>query len=559
MHSVDDTATAPAVDVIPLGGVGEFGMNMMLIASGGTALLVDAGVMFPEPELFGVDLVIPDLSPLDAYQGQIAGLILTHGHEDHIGAVAHVLARVTGPVYGTPFTLALIEPKLQEHGIDAGDRLTPIAPKQTITIGPFRIEFLRVTHSIPDCVALAIHTPAGTIVHTGDFKIDQTPPDGEAFDLHRFAELGAAGVLALFADSTNADRRGYTGSEREVIEGFEEIFSSAPAKIVVAAFSTSIYRHQLLVDLAEQVGRKVAFVGRSLQQNSQIAERLGYLRIPTGVQIRDSDVRDHAPQDVLCLCTGSQGEPLAALPRIAIDDHRHVQLGPDDLVVFSARAIPGNEKAIGRVMNHVARRGAEVIADGDKHIHESGHGSQEELKLILTLIKPRFFVPIHGEYRQLARHARLATRVVPTTRVVMAQDGDVIRFDAEGGRTVDRVAAGRVLIDGTRTGEIADEVLRDRRHLAGDGLVVAVVAINGQTGALEQPPELIARGLAADARQDAMLREAPDLLARAIEDAPREERTDPGLLKERVRVELQRLFRKRAGRRPLVLPVVLEI
>jgi ribonuclease J len=470
-----------------------------------------------------------------------------------------VLDRIDGPVYGTPFTLALIEPRLDEHGIDAHDRLRRIAPRERITVGPFSIEFLRVTHSMPDCVALALHTPAGVIVHTGDFKIDQTPLDGEAFDLHRFAELGAAGVLALFSDSTNSDRRGYTGSERDVLEGFEEIFSSATAKIVVTAFSTSIYRHQLLLDLASQFDRKVAFVGRSLQQTSQIAERLGYLKVPAGTVIRDSEVRDYPSQDVLCICTGSQGEPLAALPRIAIDDHRHVAIGADDSVVFSARAIPGNEKAIGRVMNHLARRGAEIVTDADKHVHVSGHASEEELKLLIALIKPRYFVPIHGEYRQLARHARLAARVSPQTTVLMAEDGDVLRFTASSADRLDKVAAGRVLIDGTRTGEIADEVLRDRRHLAGDGLVVAVVAMNGQTGVLEQAPELIGRGLAVDAKHDAVLREAPELLARAIERTPREERTDPGLLKERIRVELQRLFRKRAGRRPLVLPVVLEV
>jgi ribonuclease J len=554
-----DGARPAPVDVIPLGGLGEFGMNMLLVAYGDTALLVDAGVMFPEPELFGVDLVIPDLSALDTYRGKIAALILTHGHEDHIGAIAHVIGRVSGPIYATRFTLALIEPKLEEHGIDARERLVPVSPRQTVTVGPFRLEFLRVTHSMPDCLAVAIHTPVGTILHTGDFKIDQTPLDGEPFDLHRFAELGAQGVLALLSDSTNADRRGFTGSERDVVEAFEEIFSSAPGKIVVTAFSTSIYRLQLIGDLAGQFGRKVAFVGRGMQQTSQIAERLGYLRLPAGVQIRESDVRDQPAQDVVCLCTGSQGEPLAALPRIAIDDHRHVRLQPSDVVVFSARAIPGNEKAIGRVMNHVARRGADVVSDADRHVHVSGHGSEQELQLVLSLVKPRYFVPIHGEYRQLARHARMAGLVCPGTKVLMAEDGDVIRFDGTGACVAQRVTAGRVLIDGTRTGEIADEVLRDRRHLAGDGLVVPVVAINGQTGALEQPPELITRGLAVDARHEAMLREAPDLLARAIESAPREERTDPGLLKERIRVELQRLFKKRAGRRPLVLPVVLEV
>jgi ribonuclease J len=554
-----DGARPAPVDVIPLGGLGEFGMNMLLVACGDTALLVDAGVMFPEPELFGVDLVIPDLSTLDTYRGKIAALVLTHGHEDHIGAIAHVIGRVSGPIYATRFTLALVEPKLEEHGIDARERLVPVSARQTVMVGPFRLEFLRVTHSMPDCLAVAIHSPVGTILHTGDFKIDQTPLDGEPFDLHRFAELGAQGVLALLSDSTNADRRGFTGSERDVLEAFEEIFSSATGKIVVTAFSTSVYRLQLIADLAGQFGRKVAFVGRGMQQTSQIAERLGHLRLPAGVQIRESDVRDHPAQDVVCLCTGSQGEPLAALPRIAIDDHRHVRLQPSDVVVFSARAIPGNEKAIGRVMNHVARRGADVVSDADRHVHVSGHGSEQELQLVLSLVKPRYFVPIHGEYRQLARHARMAGLVCPGTKVLMAEDGDVLRFDGTGVCVAQRVTAGRVLIDGTRTGEIADEVLRDRRHLAGDGLVVPVVAINGQTGALEQPPELITRGLAVDARHEAVLREAPDILAKAIESAPREERTDPGLLKERIRVELQRLFKKRVGRRPLVLPVVMEV
>jgi ribonuclease J len=553
------TADAPAVEVIPLGGLGEFGMNMLLVACGETAVLIDAGVMFPGPDLFGVDLVIPDLAALGAYRGRIAALVLTHGHEDHIGAVPHVFEHVNGPIYGTRFTLALVEPKLVEHGLDAAGRLVTIAPKQRVTVGPFELEFLRVTHSIPDCVAVAIHTPAGTIIHSGDFKIDLTPPDGEAFDLHRLAELGQAGVLALLADSTNADRAGVTGSERMVVQAFEEIFSSATGKIIVTAFSTSVYRLQILVDLAAQFDRRIAFVGRGMQQTSQIAARLGYLKIPVGLEIRDTDVRDHAPEDVLCLCTGSQGEPLAALPRIAINDHRSVAVNEDDTVVFSARVIPGNEKAVARMMNHLARRGANVIAEDQKRVHVSGHASEEELKLLLSIVKPRYFVPIHGEYRQLARHARLAGQVSPDTSTLMAEDGDVLRFDRDGGRLADRVPAGRVLIDGTRTGEIADEVLRDRRHLAADGLVVPVVAINGRTGALEQPPELITRGLAVNARHEAVFRDAPDVLARAIEAASPEERTDPGLLKERIRIEVQRMFRTRAGRRPLVLPVVMEV
>jgi ribonuclease J len=412
---------------------------------------------------------------------------------------------------------------------------------------------------MPDCLAVAVHTPAGVILHTGDFKIDQTPLDNEPTDLHRLAELGRAGVMALLSDSTNADRRGVTGSERDVIDGFEELVGVAPGKVVVAAFSTSIHRLQILVDMAARHGRKIAFVGRGMQHTSQIATRLGYLRVPAGLQIRESQVRDFDPGDVLCACTGSQGEPMAALPRIAIDDHRHVRLLPGDTVAFSARVIPGNEKAIARVMNHAARRGAEVVTDADRHIHVSGHGSQEELKLVISLVKPRFFVPIHGEYRQLARHAQMARLVSPGTTVVMASDGDVIRFDGEGGRVTGQVRTGRVLIDSARTGEVVDEVLRDRRHLASDGVVVPVVAIDGRSGALEHLPVIIARGLAVDARHDEVLRDAPDVLARAIERAPAEERTDPGLLKELVRTELQRLFKKRVGRRPLVVPVVMEV
>jgi ribonuclease J len=547
----------PPLEIVPLGGVGEFGMNMMVVACGDTAILIDAGVTFPEPELLGVDLVIPDLRPLERFT--ISALVLTHGHEDHIGAVRHVLPHVKGPVYGTPFTLALVENKLDESDQEGRARLVRVKPRERITVGTFTIEFLRVTHSMPDCVALAIETPHGVVIHTGDFKIDQTPLDGEHVDFHRFAQLGAAGVLVLLADSTNVERRGFSGSELDVVDAFEEIFTGAEGKIVVAAFASSIYRMQILVDLAAQFDRQVAFVGRGMVDNSEIAQRLGYLRIPAGVQIRDSEVRSLPAQDVVCVCTGSQGEPQAALPRIAIDDHRHIKLDHDDVVVFSAREIPGNEKAIGRVMNHVARRGADIVYEGARHVHVSGHGSEEELKLMLSLVRPRYFVPIHGEYRQLARHARVAARVSPGTKVILAENGDLIRVDEDGGRIADRVPAGRTLIDGTRSGEVGDEVLRDRRHLAGDGLVVPVVAIGRQSGTLEETPDVITRGFVLDARTEGLLKEIPSLLASTLETASVEERTDPGLIKERIRVDLQRFFRKRSGLRPLVLPVIMEI
>jgi len=548
------------LEVVALGGLGEFGMNMLALTWGETTVVVDAGVMFPDPELLGVDRIIPDLTYLQQ-KGPAAALVLTHGHEDHIGGVPHVLPFVDGPIYATPLTLALVEPKLEEHGID-GRQLIPVRPRDRVTVGPFAIEFIRVTHSMPDCVALAIHTPLGVVVHTGDFKIDQTPIDGEHFDVHRFAELGTAGVLALFADSTNVDRRGFTGSEFEVVDAFEEIFTSAAGKLIVAAFASSIYRMQILVDLAAQFDRKVAFIGRGMMRNSEIAQRLGYLRIPAGVQIRDSDISTYPAQDVLCLATGSQGEPMAALSRIAIDDHRYVKVGPDDTVVLSARSIPGNEKAIGRVINHLARRGADVIYEGIKHVHVSGHGSEEELKLMLTLVRPRFFIPVHGEYRQLSQHARVAARVFagrdPKPAIILAENGDRILFDEAGARLGGKAPVGRVLIDDTRTGEVGDEVLRDRRHLAEDGLVIPVVAINKQTGALEGVPDIITRGFVMENSQ-ALLADAARLLTEVVERASLEERTDQGLIKETLRVELRRFIRKRSGRRPLVLPVIMEI
>ncbi|HTL00719.1 MAG TPA: ribonuclease J [Vicinamibacterales bacterium] len=552
-----------SLDVVPLGGLGEFGMNLMAVTSGDTTFVIDAGVMFAGPELPGVDLLIPDLTYLEQLPTRAAALLLTHAHEDHIGAVPYVWPLIDGPVYGTPLTLELVRPKLEEHGIDPGERLIAVKPRQRVRIGDCEVEFLRVTHSVPDCVALAIHTPAGTIVHTGDFKIDQTPIDGEHFDVHRFAELGSAGVLALFGDSTNIDRKGFTGSELDVRDAFEEIFTTATGKLIVTAFASSIYRMQILVDLAEQFGRKVAFIGRGMLRNSDAAQRLGYLRLPAGLVIRDADIANQEAKDVLCLTTGSQGEPMSAMSRIAIDDHRYVKVSPQDTVVFSARSIPGNERAISQVYNHLARRGADVIYEGIKHVHVSGHGSEEELKLVLSLVRPRYFIPIHGEYRQLSQHARVAERVTariePAVKVMLIENGDVLRFDETGARVAGKVPAGRMLIDSTGSGEVIDEVLRDRRHLSEDGLLVPVVAINKQTGEIEGDPDLVNRGLAQDAGSAEMLRDGTRLLLDVINSASIEERTDQGLIKEKIRVELRRFFRKRSGRRPLVVPVIMEV
>ena len=553
-------ATEPALEVVPFGGLGEFGMNMMLVTWRDTAVLVDAGAMFPGPDLPGVDLVIPDLGHLEERVGRLSAVVLTHGHEDHVGALPWVWPLLDGPVYGTPLTLALVGQKLAEHGFDSDERCRPLEAGGTAEIGEITLELIRVAHSMPDCVAVALHTPAGVIVHSGDFKFDQTPIDGQSLDVHRFAELGREGVLAFFGDSTNIERPGFTGSEIDVVPGLEEVFASARGRVVVTAFASSLHRIRILGELAAQFGRKLAFVGRGIVQNTDIAMRLGHLRLPAGLQIRDSQIGDYPARRVACVATGSQGEPLAALSRIAIDDHRHVRLERDDVVVFSARAIPGNRRAIGRVMDHIARRGAEVVHNERKAVHVSGHGSAEELKLLLSLVRPRYFVPIHGEYRYLAEHARVAARVTGgETTVLLVEDGDVIRLAPGEGRIAGRVAAGRILIDGARSGEVGSEVLRHRRHLAADGVVVPVIAVDRQAGRIEGTPDVVTRGVVLDDRTSVVLDTVPAWLTEVIGEASPEERSDRDLLAERVRIELQRLFRRQAGRRPLVLPVIMEV
>lgn len=553
------TPPSPVLDVIALGGLGEFGMNMLLVVWDDTGILIDAGAMFPGPELPGVDLVVPHLGGLAERIGRLSAVVLTHGHEDHIGALPYVWPLLEGPVYGTALTLALARPKLEEHGLDPGERLCEVVPGETVTAGAIQIEFIRVTHSIPDSVAVAIHTPAGVIVHTGDYKFDHTPLDGECVDVHRLAELGRDGVLALFGDSTNISRPGYSGSERDVVPGLDEVFSRTTGKIVVAAFSSSLHRMQIVVDLAAQHGRQLVCTGRGVIQNTEIAERLGHLRIPAGMRIRESQVGDYAARDIVCITTGSQGEPRAALARIVSDGHRHISLEPDDAVVFSARAIPGNRRAIARVMDQVARHGAHVVDGEHSPVHVSGHGSAEELKLMLSLVRPQYFVPIHGEYRYLCEHARVAARVTGgRTTVLLAEDGDVIRLAPGPGRIEGRVASGRALMDPTRSAEVGAEVLRQRRHLAADGVVVPVIAI-GSDGVVAGTPNVVTRGVVIDARTSALLEALPRVVSDVIRAAGSEERRDPGALTEQVRAELQRVFRKQAGRRPLVLPVIMEI
>jgi len=549
-----------ALQVIALGGLGEFGMNMLLVVWKDTAILIDAGSMFPDPELPGVDLVIPDLEYLKQNVGSITAITLTHAHEDHIGALPYIWPLLDGPLYGTPLTLALVEAKLLEHGLDASERCVAVEPGSTVEVDEMGIEFIQVTHSMPGCVAIAFHTPAGTIVNTGDFKFDHTPIDGQRVDMDRLAELGKNGVLALFGDSTNANQPGQTGSELDVVEGFEDIFARTTGKVIIAAFSSSLHRIQVIANLAVTFGRKLAFLGRRVILNTQIAERLGYLHLPAGLEIKHSEIKNFESKRIVCVTTGSQGEPRSALSRVAETSHPHLNLEPADSVVFSARAIPGNKRAIGRVMNQLSLLGAEVIDEGPKPVHVSGHGSAEDLKLMLALIKPRYFIPIHGEYRCLAEHAKLSNKVSDgKTDVILAQNGDVIHLAPGTGHIAGKINSGRTLLDGGRNCSIPEQVVRERRRLAATGVVVAYIAINRRAGRVEASPNVLTRGISPDGDTGSLVRAIPERLVAIVEEAEPAELIDSELLTERVRTELQRLFRKQVGLRPVVLPVIMEV
>jgi ribonuclease J len=550
-----------SLTAIPLGGLGEFGMNMMALRLGDDIIVIDAGMMFPESELLGVDLVIPDITYLKQNRAHVRAIVLTHGHEDHIGALPYILRELNVPVYGTRFTLALVKKRLDEAGLLQSTTLREVIPGgRLVEIGPFEIEFIPVTHSTIDCVALAVRTPLGVLIHTGDFKIDQTPVGGAPFDLHAFARYGHEGVLALFSDSTNVERPGFTGSERNVVPRIEELCRSAPRRVILSCFASSIHRIQQVIDIAARVGRKVAFVGRSMIDNVEIAHSLEYLRIPDGMVVRPQDIRGFDPKRLVILASGSQAEPMSSLSRIAVDNHRFVSVDENDSVILSARIIPGNEKAIFRMLDHMFRRRALVYYDNSAGtIHVSGHASQEEQKLVLQLVKPKYFIPVHGEYRHLFRHAALAYQLgCVSGEILVLEDGHTLEFTEDGAFRRDPVTAGRVCVDSGSLEEIEEVVIRDRKHLSEDGVVVPIIAIDKHTGRMESQPEIVTRGMFSDNGTE-FIAGARDVVLKTVEQSNAEEKSDWSVIKEKIRVDLKRYINKQTSKRPLILPVILEV
>lgn len=545
--------------IIPLGGLGEFGLNMMLIEYGDAAIAVDCGLMFPSADLLGIDLVIPDVSYLLERRDKLKAVVLTHAHEDHVGALPYILEHFDVPIFGTRLTLGLLANKLREHDLEDTVDVREITAGVPWDIAPFRIEGIRVTHSLVDCLALAIETPIGTVIHTGDFKIDNTPMEGEMFDFQRFAAYGEKGVLLLLSDSTNVERSGHTPSEREVGSNLEQIIRSSSGKVLVSTFSSSIPRIQQVVEISGRCERRVVLSGRSMIRNSQVAAELGYLQLPRNVMIESEHWEDLPADRLTLLTTGSQGEPLSVLHRVALNDHKTIKIERGDTVILSSKFIPGNEKTIGNLINHLYRRGAEVHYEKVSEIHVSGHASQEELKIMLQLTRPRYFVPIHGEYRHLVRHRRLAQEVgIPEANCFILEDGDVLELTANSAQRTNPVQVGKVFVDGKGVGDVGDIVIRDRRHLSEDGMVLAVMAIHQQSGEIVAGPDLVSRGFMSTEESEEVLEHAKKVVLETLNGMNRETRTDPAELKEEVRKALRRFFRKKLERRPVVLPYIIE-
>ena len=548
-----------SLSFIPLGGLGEIGKNMALLDYDGQAVMIDAGLMFPDEMHPGVDYIIPDFNFLAEKPGWLKAILLTHGHEDHIGAVPYILQKINVPIYGTKLTLGFVKAKLEEVKLPDPPTFVEVDPKKNFEIGPFGVEFIRVTHSIVDGCGIAFTTPAGVVIHTGDFKIDPTPIDNVPIDLNRFADYGSKGVLALFSDSTNVEREGYTLSERVVGEEFDRIFPKAKGRIIVACFASNIHRVQQAVDSAKKVGRKVCIMGRSMIRNTNVARELGFMHVPTNMLVQPENLKGMDPKEIVIVTTGSQGEPMSSVSRMAMGDHKFVSIRPDDMVLLSARTIPGNERAISNIINLLYRRGAEVLYEAVSEIHVSGHACREEQKIMISLVRPKYFVPVHGEYRHLVLHARLAESVgVDSQNTIVLENGERLFFEDNDVRIEKEFSGGTILVDGKSMEDVGEVVLRDRLHLSQDGVVVALITVDVSKGKMVSGPDLVTRGFS-ESLSDELMNEAKDVIRRRLEEEIHDKVTDWSTVKETMRKTLQKFFTQKSNRRPMVLPVVMEI
>jgi ribonuclease J len=551
----------PALRIIPLGGLGEIGLNMMVVEYGDSIMIVDAGLMFPEDDMLGIDIVIPDFSYLRQNRERLKALIVTHGHEDHIGAIPFLLREFRLPIFGTSLTLALIREKLREHGLLEQSQLNVVAPRQNIAIGPFQVEFIQVCHSIPDGVGLAIQTPEGVLIHSGDFKIDHTPIDGRRLDLGRFATYGQQGVLALFSDSTNAERPGSTLSEKDIGNALRQIFQESWGRIIIAVFASNLHRIQQVVNLAKEFQRKVLLNGKSMLANVRIARELGYLDFPTDLETTLHELPRLEDARVVFLTTGSQGEPMSALTRMALGDHKKLTIKSGDTVILSSKFIPGNERNIQKIINNLYRQGAEVIYEQVRDIHASGHAHREELKLLVNIVQPHYFVPIHGEFRHLVKHRQLAVATgISPERCLLAENGHVLTFHDNQVEMVERLETGRVFVDGKGVGDVGKLVLRDRRHLSEDGLVIVSLVISKETREILNGPDIFSRGFILEETKPELLDEAKCIILEVFDRiSGNGYDLDCADLQAEVRQELKRFFQRVLERRPVIYPIIIDV
>lgn len=548
------------VRIIPLGGINEIGKNITVIEYKEDIIVIDCGLKFPDEDMFGIDLVIPDISYLLKNKDKIRGIFLTHGHEDHIGALPYVLRQLNVPVYGTKLTLGIVETKLKEHGLLSSTELIRVKPRDVIKLNSVSVEFIKTNHSIADSVAIAIHTPLGVVLHTGDFKIDYTPIDGEPMDFGRFAEIGKRGVLAMMADSTNVEKPGYTMSEKVVGESFAKLFSKAKGRIIIATFASNVHRIQQIIDAARLHDRKVAVSGRSMENIVTVATELGYLEFEKDILVSIDQINKYPNEKVVIITTGSQGEPMSALTRMANSEHRKVNIVEGDTVIISATPIPGNEKLVSRVINQLFQKGAEVIYKSLAEIHVSGHACQEELKLMQSLVRPKFFIPVHGEYRHLKQHGELAVALgLPEENILIPENGGVIEVNRNSIRKNGTVNAGQVFVDGLGVGDVGNIVLRDRKHLSQDGILTVVVTLSKENNSIIAGPDIISRGFVYVRESEGLMDEAKDIVRDVLRECEESNITDWASLKSKVRDELRSYLYEKTKRKPMILPIIMEI